>query len=93
MSFGDKRHSMTRQEEPLMPWQRRRKTAERYGVSVRSIERWEEDPELGFPKSRNVNGRNYDDTDALDAWDAKCAAAAREARSKRKASKQEEATA
>jgi hypothetical protein len=77
-----------------MPWQRRRKTAERYGVSVRSIERWEADPELGFPKSRNVNGRNYDDTGALDAWDAKCAAAAREAQpAKRKASVREEAAA
>jgi hypothetical protein len=55
----------------------RRKTAERYGVSVRTIERWEDDPELDFPKSTIVNGRRYDNVDELDAWDAKCAAAGR----------------
>jgi hypothetical protein len=70
-----------------MPLQPRRKTATRYGVSIRSIERWEADPELSFPKSRIINGRRYDDTDKLDAWDAVCAAAAREMRQpKRKVS-------
>jgi hypothetical protein len=55
----------------------RRKTAERYGVSVRSIERWEADLALGFPKSININGRRYDDIPELDAWDAKMAAVGR----------------
>lgn len=63
-----------------MPLQARRKTAERYGVSVRSIERWEADQKLSFPPSRLINGRRYDDIEQLDAWDAKCAAAARETR-------------
>jgi hypothetical protein len=58
----------------------RRKTAERYGVSVRSVERWEADPKLGFPKSAIRNGRRYDDVDELDALDAKCAAMGRTTR-------------
>jgi hypothetical protein len=55
----------------------RRKTAKRYGVSVRTVERWEADPKLHFPKSTILNGRRYDDVDELDVWDAKCAAAGR----------------
>jgi hypothetical protein len=55
----------------------RRKTAERYGVSVRTVERWESDSNLEFPKSIVVRGRRYDDVDQLDEWDAKCATAAR----------------
>jgi hypothetical protein len=41
----------------------RRKTAERYGVCVRTVKRWESDPNLEFPKSVIVNGRIYDDVD------------------------------
>jgi hypothetical protein len=58
----------------------RRKTADRYGVSVRTIERWEASTDLDFPKSIIVNGRRYDDVDGLDDWDAKCAAAGRATR-------------
>ena len=62
-----------------MPLQPRRKTAnERYGRSVRTIERWEEDEELKFPKSIIIKGRKYDDTEKLDAWDAACAARTRD---------------
>jgi hypothetical protein len=64
-----------------MPLQPRRITAkERYGVSVRTIERWEADPELNFPPSILINGRRYDDVEKLDAFDAACAAAARDSR-------------
>jgi hypothetical protein len=64
-----------------MPLQPRRKTAnERYGRSVRTIERWEEDPELNFPRSVIINGRKYDDTEKLDSWDAECAARTRDTR-------------
>jgi hypothetical protein len=63
-----------------LAWVKRRKTAERYGVSVRSIERWEADPKMGFPKSIVRNGRKYDDDEKLDAWDAQCAAAGRTTR-------------
>jgi hypothetical protein len=81
-----RRHYRLRQEENLrIP---RRKTAERYGVSVRTIERWERDPELNYPKSTIVNGRRYDDVDGLDAWDAECAAAARTTRTPPNAGRQ-----
>jgi hypothetical protein len=61
-----------------MPLQPRRKTAnERYGRSVRTIERWEANPKLNFPKSRIINGRRYDDTELLDRWDRECAEAFR----------------
>jgi hypothetical protein len=58
-------------------WLKRRDTAQRYGVAVRTIERWEDDPKLKFPKSRIVNGRRYDNALALDDWDTQCAAAGR----------------
>jgi hypothetical protein len=64
-----------------MPLQPRRKTAdERYHTSVRTIERWEANPTLNFPKSVLINGRRYDDTEKLDAWDRQCASAARTSR-------------
>jgi hypothetical protein len=50
-------------------YQPRRKTAERYGVHVRSIERWEQNPEMNFPKPLVVNGRKYDNVPALEAWE------------------------
>jgi hypothetical protein len=53
---------------------KRVQTAKRYSVCVRTIERWEADPDLGFPPCMLVNGRRYDDVEALNAWDAKCAA-------------------
>jgi hypothetical protein len=61
---------------------KRRDTAKRYGVSVRTIERWEADPTLipPFPQSEMVNGRRYDVVEKLDAYDAQCAAAARTTR-------------
>jgi hypothetical protein len=61
-------------------WLKRRDTARRYDVSVRTVERWESDPTLNFPKSRIINGRRYDNTDALDQWDLECAHAGRSTR-------------
>ena len=60
-----------------MAWIKRRKTAERYDVSVRTIERWEADPKLNFPKSMIRNGRRYDSQEKLDDWDTGCATAGR----------------
>ena len=34
-------------------------TAARYGVTTRTIDRWGNDDELGFPKPIVINGRNY----------------------------------
>jgi hypothetical protein len=41
----------------------------RYGVSQRTLPRWDEKPELGFPKPIYINGRKYRDEAELDAFD------------------------
>ena len=46
------------------------KTAKRYGVCTRTLDRWDDQPELGFPSAVRINGRKYRDTDQLDAFDA-----------------------
>jgi hypothetical protein len=56
------------------------KVAIRYGVVVRTLERWDQNPELGFPKPFRINRRRYRDVDQLDEWDRKCAAAGRATR-------------
>ena len=43
--------------------------AQRYGVSVCTLTRWERDPRLGFPKAIKIRGRNYRDEAQLDAFD------------------------
>jgi hypothetical protein len=61
-----------------MALQPRRITAkERYHVSVRTIERWEADPRLNFPRSVQIRGNAYDNIEKLDTWDREMAAAAR----------------
>lgn len=47
----------------------KRKVAERNGVSVRTISRWEGDPELNFPRPIIINGRRYYDEAELRAWE------------------------
>jgi hypothetical protein len=42
---------------------------ERYHVCLKTLKRWDEKPELGFPAAEWINGRKYRDTDKLDAWD------------------------
>ena len=37
----------------------RRQQARRYGVSTRSIERWANDPDLGFPLEIDIAGRKF----------------------------------
>jgi hypothetical protein len=63
-----------------MAWIKRLATMKRYGVSRRTLERWEADPALGFPRSRIINGRKYDSEELLDNWDAACATAGRTTR-------------
>ena len=45
------------------------KVANRYGVSQRTIPRWDGKPELGFPKPIYINKRKYRDEAELDAFD------------------------
>jgi hypothetical protein len=46
-----------------------RRVAARYGVCVRTLRRWGQTLELGFPPGIRVNGRWYRDAVALDQWD------------------------
>jgi hypothetical protein len=41
----------------------------RYGVSQRTLPRWDEKPELGFPRPIYINRRKYRDEAELDAFD------------------------
>jgi hypothetical protein len=46
----------TEQSAGLLP---RRLVAARYGVNVRTIVRWENDPDLRFPQPITINQRQY----------------------------------
>jgi hypothetical protein len=46
-----------------------RRVCLRYGVSDRTVARWERDPDLRFPQPLLVNGRKYFDEDELTRWD------------------------
>lgn len=43
--------------------------ARRYTKTRRTIERWERDPELDFPKPLIIRGRKYRDEAELEAWE------------------------
>ena len=51
-----------------------RKVCERYQVVSRTLDRWDQRPELEFPKPEYINGRKYRDEAALDEWDRRRAA-------------------
>jgi predicted DNA-binding transcriptional regulator AlpA len=46
-----------------------RQVASRYGVTIRSVDRWSADPELGFPAPVKINTRNYFDEAEFDEFD------------------------
>jgi DNA-binding transcriptional MerR regulator len=46
-----------------------RQVCQRYGVSDRTVARWERDPDLNFPQALVVNGRKYYDQDQLTQWE------------------------
>jgi hypothetical protein len=43
--------------------------AMRYNVCGRTVDRWQRDPRLNFPKPDEINGRKYTLEDKLDAFD------------------------
>jgi hypothetical protein len=47
----------------------RRRQAERYERSVRTIERWGKDPDLDFPAEIEVNGRWLRPLSKLEKWE------------------------
>jgi predicted DNA-binding transcriptional regulator AlpA len=57
---------MTEPKRKLVPT---REVCERYGVCDRTIDRWIEDPKLGFPQPRYIRQRRYWDEGHLDAFD------------------------
>jgi hypothetical protein len=46
-----------------------RLVSQRYGVSDRTIARWERDVDLQFPQALIINGRKYYSADELTSWD------------------------
>jgi hypothetical protein len=46
-----------------------RLVAERYDVTVRTLERWDQKPELGFPPPVYIRRRRFREIENLDAWD------------------------
>ncbi len=42
----------------------------RYGVCRRTISRWVQQPDLGFPKPTLINRRRYWPAEDLDVWEA-----------------------
>jgi hypothetical protein len=63
------------------------KVAKRYGVCIRTIKRWDANPDLGFPNRIDINGRCYRDSNQLDAWDRENSLRAAQRASELKASK------
>jgi DNA-binding transcriptional MerR regulator len=46
-----------------------RQVCARYGVTDRTVARWERDPELNFPQATVINNRKYYDEERLIDWD------------------------
>jgi len=47
----------------------RRQQAKRWGKSVRTVERWGEDPEMDLPPEYDFNGRPHREESELTAWE------------------------
>jgi hypothetical protein len=46
-----------------------RKVAERYGVSVRTLDRWDRTPSLGFPRPTYIRDRKYRNVELLERFE------------------------
>jgi hypothetical protein len=51
-----------------------RAVAERYQKHTRTLRRWDQTPDLGFPPPIIIRKRRYRDADAIAAWEKKQAA-------------------
>jgi hypothetical protein len=60
--YDDRRRRRNRSIQP------RRETLRQLGKSARTLERYELDPELGFPKAIKINGRKHDVVRKLQQW-------------------------
>jgi len=43
--------------------------AQRYQVHLRTLDRWDKNPDLGFPPPIRIRNRKYREADKLDDWD------------------------
>jgi hypothetical protein len=59
---------MTTDEDDIGPIQPRRETAQQFGKTTRTLERWERDPKLGFPAPIVINRMKYDSVRKLQQW-------------------------
>jgi hypothetical protein len=59
---------MTIDEDDIGPIPPRRETAQQFGKTTRTLERWERDPELNFPQAITINGLKYDRVRQLQQW-------------------------
>jgi hypothetical protein len=50
-------------------WKPDPEVAKEYGVSLRTLARWDEQVELEFPPAQRVNNRKYRNVKALRQWD------------------------
>ena len=62
------------------PWIPKPRVAKRYDTTSRTVDRWREDPDLGFPQPIDINGYLYFSEPELIAWERKRAAGAASAR-------------
>jgi hypothetical protein len=46
-----------------------RLVAARYKVTTRTIDRWDQQPELGFPRALRINNRKYRRVNELARWE------------------------
>jgi hypothetical protein len=46
-----------------------KQTADRFGVTIKTLDRWRNDPKLAFPQPMRINERLYDDEEALEQWE------------------------
>jgi predicted DNA-binding transcriptional regulator AlpA len=58
--------SLTETESKFLPT---RQVCERYGISDRTLARWERDPDLRFPQPMTINKRKFYSENALTAFD------------------------
>jgi hypothetical protein len=50
-------------------WKPDPEVAKEYGVHLRTMARWDKQPDLEFPPPHYVNGRKYRNVKALRQWD------------------------
>jgi hypothetical protein len=45
------------------------RVAARYGISLRTVARWDQQSDLGFPQPLRIRGRKYRSVEQLETWE------------------------